>query len=220
MIQPLPEPQYENILEQNWMEAWKKHYKPTQIGKRLMIVPAWMDIDTQNRIPIRIEPGMAFGTGVHPTTQLCLQLVEKAVRPGVSVIDVGSGSGILAIAAAKLGATQIVAVDIDNVTLENARLNAQLNEVDFEIGEGSVAELLAGNYSLQKADIVIANILAPVLIRLLQNGLRDLMNPGATLILSGILADQETDMLAALKKADLTLIDQRRHLDWLALAAQ
>jgi ribosomal protein L11 methyltransferase len=220
MIQPLPEPQYENILEQNWMEAWKKHYKPTQIGERLMIVPAWMDIDTQNRIPIRIEPGMAFGTGVHPTTQLCLQLVEKAVRPGASVIDVGSGSGILAIAAAKLGATQIVAVDIDNITLENARLNAQLNGVDFEIGEGSVAELLAGNYSLQKADVVIANILAPVLIRLLHNGLKDLMNPGATLILSGILADQETDMLAALKKASLTLIDQRRHLDWLALAAQ
>src|SRR6185503_12912405 len=111
-IQPLPPASYKQIADQNWMEAWKQHYKPILIGERLLILPAWMDSPEPNRIAIKIDPGMAFGTGTHPTTQLCLELMEKyfddrqrPIDPPLSVIDVGCGSGILSIAAIKLGAT-------------------------------------------------------------------------------------------------------------------
>jgi ribosomal protein L11 methyltransferase len=219
LIQPIPEPQYEKIEDQNWMETWKQHYRPLPVGEHLLIVPAWLQPEAGGRVPIRIEPGMAFGTGVHPTTQLSLQLIEHYVQPGNSVIDVGCGSAILAIAAAKLGAGRAVAVDIDAVALQNAYLNAELNNVDIEIGEGSVAELLAGLYSLQQADVVVANILAPVLIRLLNQGLAQLMKAGGVLILSGILAEQEAAVRTALAAAGLQVAAERRIQDWLALAA-
>lgn len=220
MIQPVPEPQYETIQDQNWMEAWKQHYRPLQIGNKLMIVPAWMEIDPGYRTPIRIEPGMAFGTGVHPTTQLSLMLVEKYVKLGASVIDVGCGSAILAIAAAKLGAGPIVAVDIDTQAMENARHNAQLNEVDIEIGVGSVTELLNDQYSLRKADLVVANILAPVLIRLLADGMAKLLQPNGVLLLSGILAEQEPQMKSALANAKMRIVEEHRIDDWLGLAVR
>ena len=220
LIQPIPEPGYQTIQEQNWMEAWKQHYKPLPVGERLLILPAWMDEETNDRVTIRIEPGMAFGTGVHPTTQLSLQLLERNVQPGSSVIDVGCGSAILAIAAAKLGAAPVVAVDIDSRALDNARHNAHLNEVDIEIGVGSVGELLAGQYVLKQADVVVANILAPVLIRLLSEGLAKLMKPGGFLILSGILAEQKGEMNSSLEKAKLQIIEERWIEDWLGLAVQ
>ncbi|MEX1071093.1 MAG: 50S ribosomal protein L11 methyltransferase [Anaerolineales bacterium] len=220
LIQPVPGPSYETIQDQNWMEAWKQHYKPLTVGERLLILPAWMPQPAGDRVAVLIEPGMAFGTGVHPTTQLSLQLVEKHMDGVQSVIDVGCGSAILAIAAAKLGADRVVAVDIDPVALDNARLNAKLNGVEIEIGEGSVAELLAGKFALQQADLVLANILAPVLVRLLDAGMALLLNPGGTLIFSGILAEQEADMRAAIEKAGLRVIAERRILDWLALAAK
>jgi ribosomal protein L11 methyltransferase len=220
MIQPLPEPAYETIHEQNWMEAWKQHYKPLPVGDRLLILPAWMEMETGGRIPIRIEPGMAFGTGVHPTTQLSLQLIEHSVKPGVSVIDVGCGSAILSIAAAKLGASPLVAVDIDAQALDNARHNAALNNVEIEIGVGSVDELLAGQYGLRNADVIVANILAPVLIRLLDAGLAKLVKHGGELLLSGILAEQEGEMKTSLEKHNLQIIEERRIEDWLGFAAR
>lgn len=222
LIQPLPEPQYEPVQEQNWMEAWKQHYKPFTIGQRLHIMPAWLAADAADdgRAIVRIEPGMAFGTGVHPTTQLCLLLVEQYVQPGNTVIDVGCGSAILAIAAKKLGAGQAVGVDIDPQSMDNARENAALNTVDIEIGLGSVDELLAGQYSLRQADVVLANILAPVLVRLLASGLGRLVAPGGTLILSGILNDQEPQLRPALQAAGFEIVAEQRSGDWLALAAQ
>jgi ribosomal protein L11 methyltransferase len=220
LIQPLPDPRFETIHEQNWMEAWKQHYKPVTVGEKLMIVPAWMDLDTGGRVPIRIEPGMAFGTGVHPTTQLSLQLVERYVQPGHDVIDIGSGSAILSIAAAKLGAAAVVAVDNDPQAYENARHNAELNEVELEIGVGSLAEVAAGQYSLRQADVVVANILAPILIRLLDQGLAELMTKDGVLLLSGILAEQEAEMKAALAKHGLRVVEERRIGDWLGLAAR
>ena len=220
LIQPIPEPNYETIHEQNWMEAWKKHYKPLPVGDHLLILPAWMDVETGGRIPIRIEPGMAFGTGVHPTTQLSLQLLERNVQPGSSVIDVGCGSAILAIAAAKLGAAPVVAVDIDAQALDNARHNADLNHVDIEISQGSVSEMLAGHFRLQQADVVVANILAPILIQLLDAGLSDLVKLGGVLILSGILGEQEGEIKTALGKKRLQIIEERQIEDWLGLAIQ
>lgn len=224
LIQPLPQPSYQPIQEQNWMEAWKQHYKPLAIGERLLIVPAWeTDVHTLaigERIQIRIEPGMAFGTGVHPTTQLCLQLLEHAVRPGMDVIDIGCGSAILAIAAMKLGAARALGVDTDDQALDNARLNAQLNEVGIEIGHGSVAEVLAGQYKLGIAQLVLANILAPVLVRLLEGGMAQLVAPGGVLILSGVLAEQEPALRAALVAAGLHITAEGRSGDWLAFTAR
>jgi ribosomal protein L11 methyltransferase len=220
LIQPLPTASYELIEEQNWMEAWKQHYKPLTIGERLLVLPAWHTAPDGERVAIRIEPGMAFGTGVHPTTQLCLQLLEKIVRPGDSVIDIGCGSAILAVAAMKLGATQAVAVDIDEQALDNARLNAQLNEVEIEIGVGSVSEVRRGDYGLQLADVVLANILAPVLVRLLDDGLGALMAPGGALVLSGVLDEQAETLESALKKHGLKIEAVKKIQDWQAYAVR
>ena len=220
LIQPIPDPSYETIQEQNWMEAWKQHYTPLRIGRRLLILPAWMPDEIGDRVTIRIDPGMAFGTGVHPTTQLSLQLLERHVKPGHTVIDVGCGSAILAIAAAKLGAACVVAVDVDAQALDNARQNAQLNDVDIKIGVGSVGQLLAEEFGLRQADLVLANILAPVLVRLLAEGLAQLMTEGGVLILSGILMEQEGEMRRALDQAGLRIIEEGKIEDWLGLAAQ
>ncbi len=125
-IQPLPAPAFRPIEDHNWMEAWKQHYRPIPIGKRLLILPAWLESPEPERLAIKIDPGMAFGTGTHPTTQLCLELLEGAVEklePGDNsrVIDVGCGSGILSIAAIKLGAQAALGVDIDPESIKNAR---------------------------------------------------------------------------------------------------
>ncbi|MGE5123014.1 MAG: 50S ribosomal protein L11 methyltransferase, partial [Acidobacteriaceae bacterium] len=152
-ISPVPRPEFTRIQETNWMEAWKDHYHPIPIGKHLLILPAWIEPTNQERMPIRIELGMAFGTGTHPTTQLCLALVEDYIdRTGdkspINAIDIGCGSGILSIAALKLGAGKALGVDIDLQAIRAAGENARLNGLtgQLELGVGSVAEILAGNY--------------------------------------------------------------------------
>jgi ribosomal protein L11 methyltransferase len=142
------------------------------------------------------------------------------VKAGDSVIDIGCGSAILAIAAAKLGAERIVAVDIDAQAVDNARHNAELNLVKVEIGKGSVSELLAGQYNLNQANVVVANILAPILIRLMDSGLAKLMQQGGVLLLSGILAEQEGEMKTSLQKHNLEIVEEQRIEDWLGIAVQ
>jgi len=232
-IRPLPQASYQYIQETNWAEAWKVHYRPIAIGSRLMIVPAWLENPEPGRIPIRIDPGMAFGTGTHPTTQLCLELVEQYYHPnagqpaGASVIDVGCGSGILAIAALKLGAKEALGVDIDPEAITASRENARLNEVEglLELGIGSLAEIRAGEFSAperpgsRQSELVLANILAPILVKLLGEGLGRLVLPGGWLILSGILAEQSETVEAALSTNQLRLVEKRQLGDWIALAA-
>ena len=116
-IQPLPAPVYRPVEDQDWMSAWKKNYHPIMVGKKVLILPAWIDQDPGERIVVRIDPSMAFGTGTHPTTQLCLEMVEELCQPGMDVIDIGCGSGILSIAALKFGARKAVAVDIDPLSV-------------------------------------------------------------------------------------------------------
>ena len=230
MIQPLPEPSYKQIADQNWMEAWKKHYKPILIGKRLLILPAWLDSPTPDRIAIKIDPGMAFGTGTHPTTQLCLELMEKAfdkrgrkkagpVFP-LACIDVGCGSGILSIAALKLGANKVLGVDIDAESVINSRENADTNGIgdNLILGQGSVAEILAGKFVFKHAPLVVANILAPVIIRLFDAGLADLMEENGAMILSGILQEQAQSVINAAQAKGLRMNDKRHMGDWVALA--
>lgn len=243
MIQPLPPPVYRQIADQDWMEAWKQHYKPIPIGQRLIILPVWLDSPSPDRIPIKIDPGMAFGTGTHPTTQLCLELIEKVCHPERSegspryagdslfavliqnhkafrVIDVGCGSGILSIAALKLGAQTALGVDIDIESVKNARENADKNGVGDEliIAQGSVTEVLEGKFPFRQAPLVVANILAPVIVRLFDAGLADLVETDGAIILSGILQKQAQSVIDAAQAKGLELNEQRQMGDWVALA--
>ena len=222
MIQPLPTPAYKQIADQNWMEAWKQHYKPILIGQRLLILPAWLESPEPKRIPIKIDPGMAFGTGTHPTTQLCLELMELSAdhQPLSTVIDVGCGSGILSIAALKLGATKVLGVDIDIESVKNSRENADTNGVGEELilGQGSVTEVLSGSFQFKSAPLVVANILAPIIIRLFDAGLADLVAPDGEIILSGILAHQAENVIEAAQAKGLKRSDQRQLGDWVAIS--
>jgi ribosomal protein L11 methyltransferase len=237
MITPVPTPTYKEIADQNWMEAWKQHYKPILIGQRLLILPAWLESPEPKRIPIKIDPGMAFGTGTHPTTQLCLELMEQAFDRGQktedgdrtsvlrlpsTIIDVGCGSGILSIAALKLGAKTVLGVDIDIESVKNSRENADTNGVGEELilGQGSVTEILSGNFPFKSAPLVVANILAPIIIRLFDAGLADLVESKGEIILSGILAHQAENVIEAAQAKGLKRNDQRQIADWVALSLQ
>ena len=221
MIQPLPAPTYKQIADQNWMEAWKQHYKPILIGDRLVILPAWMESPDPSRVAVKIDPGMAFGTGTHPTTQLCLELMEKAYanQPPTCVIDVGCGSGILSIAAIKLGTPTVLGVDIDAGSVKNSRENADANKVEDELilGVGSVDEVRNGKFAFAKAPLVVANILAPVIVRLFDGGLADLIEGRGCIILSGILEDQAERVIEAGQARGLIMIERRQMGDWVAL---
>jgi ribosomal protein L11 methyltransferase len=220
MIQRLPAPVFTMIPDENWMEAWKVHYQPIAVGRRLIIVPAWLQSPDADRIPIKIDPGMAFGTGTHPTTQLCLELLEANTPKGIQVIDVGCGSGILSIAALKLGAGFALGVDIDEASVKASRENADANGIPadrFVIGRGSVTEILSGKFQIRNAPLVVANILAPIIIRLFDTGLADLAAPGGALILSGILADQAAGVVASAEAHGLKLAEKHQMGDWVAL---
>lgn len=227
-IRPLPPAQFRSIQSADWAEAWKERFKPIAIGKHLLILPTWVPNEDYDRVILRIDPGMAFGTGTHPTTQLCLQEIDQVLEGSSlststqqeqKVIDIGCGSGILAVAALKLGATRALAVDIDPEAVSTAQQNAELNQVSesMQVELGTVGEIRAGTYDIQQAWLVLANILAPVLIRLLDDGLADLVEPGGCVILSGILEEQAEAVILAGEKHGLILSSQRQIDDWVAL---
>jgi ribosomal protein L11 methyltransferase len=234
-IQALPDPVYREIADQDWTQAWRAHYRPIPIGKRLLILPAWLDPPDPGRIPIRIDPGMAFGTGTHPTTQLCLELIEAYYsdikpRPATdepspvqqrpcTVIDIGTGSGILSIAALKLGANRALGLDIDPASIANARANADRNGIgeQFTLARGSLQDVQEGSYPLRMAGLVLANILAPVITRLFEQGLSRLVEPGGWLILSGILVGQAAGIMEAAEGRGLRLVERREMGEWVAL---
>jgi len=222
-IRPLPEAQFRPIEQADWSEAWKVHYHPVEIGRQLVIVPAWLEPPASGRIPLRIDPGMAFGTGTHPTTQLCLELLETVFEDGpTAVIDLGTGSGILAIGALLLGAPRALGVDIDPEALPAAQENARRNGVSerLELGLGSLEDILAGKFRLRQASLVLANILAPVLIRMLEAGLAELLPLDGRLVLSGILEEQAAQVELALQQHGLSLLARRQSGDWVALLAK
>jgi ribosomal protein L11 methyltransferase len=217
---PLPAPVYQSIADKDWSESWKASFQPVRVGKRLVIVPAWLNPPlAPDDIPIRLDPGMAFGTGTHPTTQLCLAAIEKHLRPGQAVLDLGTGSGILAIAAAKLHSGPVWALDIDPEAVRVAAENTAANGVAERIcvAQGSLAEVLHASYS---APLVVANILARILNEMLDNGLAQTVTPGGLLILSGILDSQAHEVRARLAARGLTCLAQEHIDDWVALIAR
>ena len=213
----IPAPEFRILEDEDWANAWRKNYQPFRLGKRIWIQPSWLEV-TDNRpddIVILMDPGMAFGTGLHPTTQMCIQALEESIRPGYNVLDVGSGSGILSIAAAKLGAKDVLAFDLDRMAVEATTENALANNVHQQISiyQGS----LPAN-TRQKWDIVVVNILAPVIISLLrEQKLLEFLSPTGELILSGIIEDQYEDVYSAVNAVGGEVNKKLTTRDWICL---
>jgi len=218
-IQSLPDPTFKLIQDENWMAAWKDQYKPIKLGHNLAILPAWADNPYPERVAIRINPGMAFGTGTHPTTQLCLELMENCVVPGIDVIDVGCGSGILSIAAVLMGAKHAYGTDISAAAVQSSLENAALNQASQRVSfaRGSVGDINSGAFPITKAPLVTVNILAAIIMRLFDEGLADLVMANGDLILSGILAPQAQEVLEKATLAGFIVVEKRNIEDWVAL---
>jgi ribosomal protein L11 methyltransferase len=219
-IEPLPDPSYRFLQQEDWADAWKEHYQPIPIGRRLLVLPAWISYEEKDRHKVILDPGMAFGTGTHPSTRLCLTALEDFLQDGDRVIDLGCGSGILSIAAARLGAENILAVDVDLQAVRISRENVHRNGLDgiIIVQEGSLSSLLeCQNPSALPFDMLVANILAPTLETLVSEGLPQTVRPGGMLILSGVLDKQFDSFLEKCTSAGLELIESREEQDWRAL---
>lgn len=206
------------VNEEEWATAWKKHYHPVRITNRIVITPTWVDYqpETEDELIIELDPGMAFGTGTHPTTVMCIQAIEKYMTHGAQVIDVGTGTGVLSIAAAKLGANHIQSLDLDEQAVKIAKLNAKLNKV------GDVIETKQNNllYGITgSVDLVVANILAEVIVRFVDDAYAVLQEQGH-FIVSGIIQAKEAMVRVGLEQAGFTVIDQYQIEDWVALIAK
>lgn len=206
-----------NVREEDWAENWKQYYKPFKVGKRLVVRPVWEPYDCMpEELVITIDPGMAFGNGTHETTAMCLALLEDTIRPGDQVLDVGTGSGILSLASALLGAGRVLAVDIDPVAIRVAGENIASNGLEQAI-EARVGDLLEGVDI--RADVVVANIIADAVI-LLSGAAYAHLKPGGVFITSGIIRDRETDVLEALGMAGFTAERIERKGEWVAIVAR
>jgi ribosomal protein L11 methyltransferase len=214
----VPEPEFRAVAESDWAEQWKQHYRPLRLGRRLWVSPAWVTPQVgPGEVLVQLDPGMAFGTGTHPTTQLCLAALEDYLQLGGAVLDLGTGSGILAIAAAKLGAASVLALDIDPEAVRVAGENVAANGVGevVRVEHGSLAAALdIGHWPL-----VIANILSSVIIKLFDEGLARAVAPGGRLVLSGILAEQAEEVKQAAQRSGLRVTEQRQSGEWVALLA-
>lgn len=206
------------VHEEDWANAWKDYYHVTHIGRRLVIRPSWREYTPgAGEVVLTLDPGMAFGTGLHPTTRLCLEQVELRTRPGMQVLDVGTGSGILALAAAKLGAEHVDAIDNSSVAVESATTNAEVNGLSERISvalgtlDAPEAQRLAGRY-----DLVLVNILAGVIGSLAPSLVR-VLAPGGLLIASGIIDERRPEAELPLLAAGLELADQAQLGEWWAL---
>jgi ribosomal protein L11 methyltransferase len=219
----LPQPRMQFVGQSDWAESWKQHFHPGRIGRRFVIKPSWREYQAAaDDLILEIDPGLAFGSGLHPTTQLCLQILENMPLTGKSVLDVGTGSGILALAALKLGATHIRAVDIDDVAVRVARENFERNGYSLPEGRGVTVETAVGSAADRGGrtwNVVLANILANTLIELMPD-LAAALSPGGQLILSGLLIEQEVSVTAAANAHGLHLADRQVEEDWVALVVQ
>ena len=207
----------DDIEEEQWENAWKRYFHPTTIGKRLVVCPSWEDADlTAEQVKIIIDPGMAFGTGQHETTRLCMEFLEKHVTTGMSILDVGCGSGILAVCGALLGADPAKGFDIDEGAVGIAKKNAEINGVsdktDFYSG---TLDTLTGKLG-KKADIICMNIVADVIISLLDD-IKSYMTEDTILLLSGIIDEREDDVLSALKEKSFSVNSNLKQGGWVAL---
>ncbi|MFF2481629.1 50S ribosomal protein L11 methyltransferase [Paenibacillus sp. NPDC058071] len=223
------------VDEEDWANAWKQYFKPIKVSDSLTIKPTWENYEPspEEKI-IHLDPGMAFGTGTHPTTALCLQTLESVIRGGESVIDVGTGSGILAIGAMKLGADRVLALDLDPVAVSSAGENVQLNGLSdkIEVIESDLLGVLGGKVvyvanerEAQRTsvelpvDLVVANILAEIILLFIDD-VYQALKPEGIYIASGIYKNKETEVEEGLVRSGFTIVEKRRDEDWIAFVAR
>jgi ribosomal protein L11 methyltransferase len=216
-IWPVGELRTREVADEDWANAWKAHFTTFRIGRRLVIRPSWLEyVPELDDVVVALDPGAAFGTGLHPTTRRCLEVLEEVVRPGARVLDVGTGSGILALAAAGLGAAAVVGVDVDPIAVETARANVTANGLADRIRvaeNGLAAPEAAGVY-----DIVVANIIARVVVELAPQ-LVDHLARGGVLVAGGIIAERAADVEAALDRLGLR-VERLADGDWITMVAR
>ncbi len=237
-MRPIGPLQTRTLAEEDWANAWKQHYAVLRIGERIVIVPSWLEHHpAPDDVVLHLDPGMAFGTGLHPTTQLCLRLLERHAHPGQQALDLGTGSGILAIAAARLGVDAVLALDNDPVAVAVAAENIARNGVSerVTVAEGSLGagarmgHWLSGDFGPPEAsapgmaatdpgpfDLIVANLIARVLV-ILAADLAAALAPGGTLISSGILDAREAEVEAAFAATGLRLVERHAEGEWVAL---
>ena len=202
--------------EEDYQNSWKKYFYTQKISERFVVKPTWREYEPQeDELVIEIDPGRAFGTGTHPTTSLCIKLMEENIKEGNTVIDVGTGSGILMVAAEKLGAGKIVGTDIDPMAVEVAEENLLLNKVDMEKAKAYAGDLVTVVQD-EKFDVVVANILADVLLILLKDISRVVKKDGLV-IFSGIIEDKLEEMKRAVEEVGLEILEVKADKEWRAM---
>ncbi len=207
---------YHKVNEDDWANNWKQYYKPAKVGEHIVVKPTWEDYEEKpGEVVVELDPGMAFGTGTHETTRMCIKALEKKVKGDTTVFDIGTGSGILSIAAAKLGAKHVVGVDLDPVAVESAKKNLEFNKVNnIEILYGDLMEVVEG-----KANIVVANILADI-IMFLSEGVRAFIEDEGYFIASGILNTQRDKVADKLKTLNFIIEEVMEDGEWICIIAK
>jgi ribosomal protein L11 methyltransferase len=209
---------YSDLCEEDWAESWKAFFWPVKVTPGIVVKPTWRTYEARaGETVIEIDPGMAFGTGTHPTTTLCLRLLETLLRPGAAFLDVGTGSGILMIAAAKLGAGEVRGIDNDPVAVAVAEKNLQLNGFAppaYRVSGGNLVDGIKGRY-----DLVTANILLPVILALLER-VEGVLAENGVLICSGLLARSRDEVVSRMEKKGLKVETLLTEQDWMAIAAR
>lgn len=206
------------VNEEDWATAWKKYYKPVKISDRITITPTWEDYQpvSTDELIIELDPGMAFGTGTHPTTVLSIQALEQYLKKGDQVIDVGCGSGVLSIASVRLGAEEVLALDLDDAAVHSTKLNAKVNKVSeyIQVKQNNLLDRVD-----KQADIIVANILAEIILRFEENAFR-LLKGGGTFIASGIIQQKKTEVSNGLEKAGFLIEEVNQMEDWISIIAK
>jgi ribosomal protein L11 methyltransferase len=217
-----PTPKFHKLEETDWANAWKENYQPFRVGERLWIQPSWLEAldNSPEAIILTLDPGMAFGTGTHQTTQLCLMALEKYIAAGDRVLDIGTGSGILAVAAAKLGASEVAALDTDRHAVKAVIENGKINQVSSKIAV-YLGTLASVSPKRQYWDLVLVNILAPVIIELFdRDDLLEFTAENGRFILSGIIDEQVVEVERAVLTAGGQIVERMSMGDWVALVVE
>ncbi|AVP55015.1 50S ribosomal protein L11 methyltransferase [Clostridium tetani] len=203
------------VNEEDWENNWKKYYKPTKVGEKIVIKPIWEEYgENPEEIILELDPGMAFGTGTHETTRMCIESLEKYVKEEDVVFDIGTGSGILGIAAAKLNAKKVIGVDLDEVAVDSAKKNVSFNHLDnIEILHGDLMEVVKG-----KCNIIVANIIADIII-LLSKDVKKFLEDGGYFISSGIIKDRKEEVVDSLKENGFKIEEIKEQGEWVCVVA-
>lgn len=207
---------YSKVNEEDWENNWKKYYKPTKVGDSIVVKPIWEEYEAKDgELIVEMDPGMAFGTGTHETTRMCVKALEKYVKAEDTVFDIGTGSGILSIAASRLGSKHVVGVDLDPVAVDSATKNVGYNDIsNIEILYGDLMEVVKG-----KAEIVVANILAPI-VMILCDGVKEFINAGGFFIASGILNTQEEMIKEKMESVGFKIEEVIADGEWVCIVAK